>query len=518
MNINKITRHIGAAAIAMAAILATGCSKTSSILETIPDNASVVMHIDATQFIKNAELQEKKNVYELPKEFDDLSDRMLEEKLEKLSKVDKCIDLSNLFFVAITPELVDGKRDWDDVHGEYFVFPITDMDEFVKQLKDMNYSTSTREQGLKCYAQSDDEWSTDFMLIDEEKKLGWQTTAWCRYKNNGDYEAPSPELVTASIKKASRNPLSEVKGPCRALSGDNAISAVSTTEALKKKWITAVVDFPADGEAQAEVTMIDADGTLCALDNYFSPVSPDALSLLPEGSDFVAALGLNAPNARKLLEDLIKKYAGERAMRQFNQYLELVEPTGNVAVGANLNSAKSYFDNNCRYPQQLLEAKWTAVVQMKDPEGCLHLLGQYLPQLATSVEEVSDNEYKITYTEELYRWDYQSDRRVYDGVLSANIYLGVKGDYLYLSSTPITSKSMSDEVKQVFDNASFGAYFKPSEKIRSYFGMPYGFTASMRWEGSYRLQGDVKFDGADHGFIYDVIESCLAIDKNLKKR
>lgn len=515
-----ITHKLSVAAIVMTAIFATGCSKTDDILKTIPDDATMVMRIDAKQLIENAELRERGKSFALPKEFDDLSDSGLEENLEMLYKMNKCVDLSNVFFVIIEHE-ENYRYDEPTDGGEYLTFPITDFDEFEKQIKDLDYSKDSSEGDLECYTMSKYDWITNYILVNASHTQGWQTKIY----NKEEYDSNTgknkvthnpPQVVTAAVKKAAKGSLADVKGPAKVLNSDKVLSLVATHKVLKKKWITCSVDLLGNGEAQFESNLMDADGTLCAFDQYFNIVNPDALALLPEDADFVTAMSLNVANDLKLIEDLIGKLGSEQDLRVFKQQSKLVETTGEIAFGAKLGSFDNLLNSNFRHEEQFLEGKWTFVLGVKDPETLLELLKSFVPS-SYRITNVGDKKFDVEIAHNLYRYDYSRDSDVFDGKVSATVHVGVIGDYIYVSTADVKSNQVSDQVKQVFNNSSFGIYAHTPSKIKTYFDLPNEITASARWKGTHTLVVNVKYENSSHGIIYDVMNTCLKVQKQMKK-
>ncbi|MDE6308664.1 MAG: hypothetical protein K2L81_00570 [Muribaculaceae bacterium] len=517
-----ITRKLSAAAIILTVMLATSCSKTSDILETIPDDAAVVVHLDLKQLIDNAELREKGKSYALPKEFDELNNDGLEEDLEMLYKMKDCVDLSNIFVVNISRENGETAR-YDEPHdyGEYVTFPITDFDEFEKQIKSMDYSKDSSESGLECYTMSKYEWATNYMLVNESHTQGWHANI----ENKVDYDYDTdkrkiihnpPQVVTAAVKKAERGSLADVKGPANVLKSGKAISLVATHKILKNKWFTCTAEALGDGEAQLEANLMDADGTLCALDNYFNTVNTNALALLPDDADLVAAMSLNVPNDLKLIEDLIGKFGSERDLRMFKQQAKLIETTGDVAFGAKLASFDNLLNSNFYHAEQLLEGKWTLVVGVKDPETILGLIKSFCGGDAR-ITDIGDKKFDIEINRNLYRYDYTRDTDVFDARLSATLHVGVMDGYLYVSTVDVKNSPVPAQVSKVFDNASFGIYAHTPSKIKTYFDLPNEITATARWKGTHTLVVNAKFENSTHGFIYDVINMCFRAEKQMKK-
>lgn len=521
MNFSKhITRKLSAAAIVLSAMFVTSCSKTSDILETIPDDATMVLRIDLKKVIDNAELREKGKSFALPKEFDDLSNNSLEENLEMLYKMNKCIDLSNVFVVVIDDEK-DYKYGEPTDEGDYITFPIADFDEFEKQIKDLDYSKDSSEGDLECYTMSKYDWSTNYILVNASHTQGWHTSVsnkveWDSSTGKNKVTHNPPQVVTAAVKKAARGSLADVKGPAQMLKSDKVVSLVATNKVLKKKWLTCTVDLPGKGEAQLEANLMDADGTLCALDKYFNTVNTDVLALLPEDADFVAAMSLNVANDLKLIEDLVGKYVGEHELRIFKQQAKLAETTGDIAFGAKLGTFDKLLNSNFRHEEQLLEGKWTIVLGVKDPETILELLKSMVPSNYRITND-GDKKFDVEIDHNLYTYDYSRNTTVFDGKVSATVHVGVKGDYIYVSTTDVKNSSVPGQVSKVFDNASFGIYAHTPSRIKTYFDLPNEITASARWKGTHTLEINAKYENSEHGFIYDVINTCLRVEKQMKK-
>lgn len=514
---HNITSKLSAVVIALTAILATGCSKTDDILKTIPADATAVVHIDLKKVIDNAELRERGKSYALPKEFDDLSDNSLEEDLEMLYKMEKCVDLSNVFMVNIQPGLMDGSD--EEKYGDFVTFPITDFDEFEKQIKGLDYSKESSEGGLDCYSMSKNEWSASYIFVNDSRSQGWSATAYGIWDADKQKTVvKTPKVVSEALKRADRNSIADCKGPAKVLNSDKVASVVMTDKVLKNKWITCSAELPGNGEVRFEANLMDEDGTLCAFDQYFSTVNTEILEYLPQDADLVAAMSCNVENLRKLIEELIGKFGSKSDVGVFKQYLKFVEPSGDIAFGANLSSFDKVLNSNFRHEELLLNGKWTAVATFKDPETTLEVLKSLAAyNIKSPMTPVADNKYEISIEKNLYHYDYTRDTDVFDEKLSATVYVGAIGKYLYISTVDVNKNTVSDQVKRVFDNASFGVYAHTPSKIKTYFDLPGEFTATARWKGSYTLMVDAKLENSTHGFIYDMINTSIKVEKQMKK-